>query len=393
MASAKQQENMLLTEHFTWPPISLIDDIINAMNEVLYRCTDTFEKGLSSADPALFGFLDRCAAEKRTPEKDEDGLDVFPEAKLEIEEGMLKLETLMENAVDKNFDVLEIWTLRNVLCLVKQGEPEEEDLADWVRLEHYENLETPPKDLNLTPEALYTLRRKLIETQKLNAALVAEKTRNEAQIARLRALLQPALPPKSESRTSTSPARDSTSGSGSAPFAFLTHTPAAQALGIQALPHTSSSATPTSTPLTTHTTFTTSQLPYLHQLLASLKPHLATTALPSNTTSTTTPSNEKNGNGSAREQEKEELSRERKLYVESQSKRILERRGVDTRDGVEGVWEGSRVRAEEVRGLEGLVAGMGRGSGKAEGKGDVDMDDTGADAEGEEGDGEAMDTS
>ena len=55
------------------------------------------------------------------------------------------------------------------------------------------------------------------------------------------------------------------------------------------------------------------------------------------------------------------MSRERRVYVESQSKRILERRGVDTRDGVEGVWEGgSRVGADEVRGLEGLVDAFGR---------------------------------
>lgn len=47
---------------------------------------------------------------------------------------MLKLETLMENAVDKNFDKLEIWTLRNVLCLPRG----EEELARWVRLGHYE---------------------------------------------------------------------------------------------------------------------------------------------------------------------------------------------------------------------------------------------------------------
>jgi len=40
----------------------------------------------------------------------------------------------MENAVDKNFDRLEIWTLRNVLCLPRG----EEELARWVRLGHYE---------------------------------------------------------------------------------------------------------------------------------------------------------------------------------------------------------------------------------------------------------------
>jgi kinetochore protein Mis12/MTW1 len=112
----------------------LIDDIINAINEVLYRCTDSFETGLLSADPALLGFADRYSAEGRTPEKDEDGNDHFPEARLEVEEGVLKLETLMENAVDKNFDRLEIWTLRNVLCLPRG----EEELVNWVRLGHYE---------------------------------------------------------------------------------------------------------------------------------------------------------------------------------------------------------------------------------------------------------------
>ncbi|EAT90234.2 hypothetical protein SNOG_02022 [Parastagonospora nodorum SN15] len=223
MASAKQQENMLLTEHFSWPPISLIDDIINAINEVLYRCTDSFETGLLSADPALLGFADRYSAEGKTIEKDEDGNDTFPEARLEIEEGVLKLETLMENAVDKNFDRLEIWTLRNVLCLPRG----EEELVNWVRLGHYENLQTPSKDTTLTPESLYTLRRKLIETQKLNAALAAEKKRNDAQIARLKALLLPS-PTKREPRSSTSPAKPNGTQDTTAPFAFLTHTPAAQ---------------------------------------------------------------------------------------------------------------------------------------------------------------------
>jgi kinetochore protein Mis12/MTW1 len=110
-------------------------------------------------------------------------------------------------------------------------------------------------------------------------------------------------------------------------------------------------------PLTTHTTFTTSQLPHLRQLLASLKPHLPNSALPSNTTPLPHATNSQ-----PQAKDKEELSRQRKVYIESQSKRILERRGVDTRDGVEGVWEGgSRVGADEVRGLEGLVDAFGRG--------------------------------
>ena len=62
---------------------------------------------------------------------------MYPEARLEIEEGVLKLETLMENAVDKNFDKLEIWTLRNIFALGR-GKGEDEGLGDWVRLGHYE---------------------------------------------------------------------------------------------------------------------------------------------------------------------------------------------------------------------------------------------------------------
>ena len=48
---------------------------------------------------------------------------------------------------------------------------------------------------------------------------------------------------------------------------------------------------------------------------------------------------------------------------------MLERRGVDTVDGVEGVWDvgSARVRGDEVRGLEALVAGR-MGSGKGDGR-------------------------
>lgn len=104
------------------------------INEVLYRCTNILDSELSSLDPALLGFADRAAAEKRTVETDEEGNQLYPEAKLEIEEGVLKLETLVENAVDKNFDKLEIWTLRNVFSL----ERDKDDVGKWIRLGHYE---------------------------------------------------------------------------------------------------------------------------------------------------------------------------------------------------------------------------------------------------------------
>jgi kinetochore protein Mis12/MTW1 len=121
-------------------------------NEVLYRCTSILDTELSSLDPALLGFADRAAAEKRTPEADQDGNPLFPEAKLEIEEGVLKLETLVENALDRNFDRLEIWTLRNVFSLERgggkkegeAGKDGEESVGKWMRLAHYEVSRSAP---------------------------------------------------------------------------------------------------------------------------------------------------------------------------------------------------------------------------------------------------------
>ncbi|KAF2010955.1 hypothetical protein BU24DRAFT_377715, partial [Aaosphaeria arxii CBS 175.79] len=297
MASAKQQENMLLTEHFTWSPISLLDDIINAANEVLYKCTDTFESGLLSADASVLGFTPSTSHSSSSD-------DLEQRKRLEIEEGVLKLETLLENALDRNLDRLEIWTLRNVLCV--PGE-----VREWVRLKGYENITTPPSNNTTTPESLHALRRKLLETQRLHAALTAEKTRNDALISQLRSLLTPSTSTSLPTSTSTS---ESIPG---AQFGFLTHAPAAQSLGIT----TNENGTEKEAEvLRTHTTFTASHLPHLHALLTSLRPYLPSTSLP-------LPSSSSEG----------ATGDERRVYIESQSKRVLERRGVDTRDGVEGV--------------------------------------------------------
>lgn len=84
------------------------------------------------------------------------------------------------------------------------------------------------------------------------------------------------------------------------------------------------------------------------------------------------------------------------MYVESQSRRALERRGIDTRDGVEGViYDGAGGRHGNVgrgrRGdaavaLEGVVAGLMEGRRKRS-RDDGDQDDGGEAQE------EAMDIS
>lgn len=65
------------------------------------------------------------------PDTDGDGNVEYPEAKLEIENGLNQLETLFEANVDKAFDKFEIYVLRNILTVPQ-------DLVNWVRLGHYE---------------------------------------------------------------------------------------------------------------------------------------------------------------------------------------------------------------------------------------------------------------
>lgn len=105
---------------------SLIDDIINSVNNLVYQGISSLESGLSATPPDRLGFAPdpaACATSEDGPE--------FPEAKQEIEEGLHKLETLLESTVDKNFDRFEIYVLRNILSVPQ-------DLAGWIRLAHYE---------------------------------------------------------------------------------------------------------------------------------------------------------------------------------------------------------------------------------------------------------------
>ena len=77
-------------------------------------------------------------------ERDFDGgMDLSPsrasdalaaEAKVEIENGVHQLETLFEATVDKDFDKLEIYVLRNILAI-----PDE--VVNWIKLGHYEVLQ------------------------------------------------------------------------------------------------------------------------------------------------------------------------------------------------------------------------------------------------------------
>lgn len=112
------------------PAQSLIDDIINSINNLIYQAISSLESGLLSTPPERLGF-GHAQNGSTIPDTDEDGNVVYPEAQLEIENGLHQLETLLESTVDKAFDKFEIYLLRNILTVP-------EDLLGWVRLKHYE---------------------------------------------------------------------------------------------------------------------------------------------------------------------------------------------------------------------------------------------------------------
>jgi kinetochore protein Mis12/MTW1 len=189
-----------------------------------------------------------------------------------------------------------------------------------VRLEHYKNLELDSSASTLTPEELLQQRRKVQETAKLNAMLKAEEARNQAVIAQLQSLVggQP-------STTSQAPGADAAANP--SPFSFLTTSP-----------HTST----TTQPLSQNLQYAIAQLPALRVLLAQLKTSLS--SLPA-----------------ARQVRLDENSMEakRRGYINAQSRRAMENRGVDVGGQGSEVGRGRRVAAEEVQGLESVVQAMG----------------------------------
>ncbi|MCJ1393643.1 hypothetical protein MMC18_006518 [Xylographa bjoerkii] len=309
MADSRSSIDALLTEHFRYTPLSLIDDIINTVNAIIYRAVQAIENGLLSTPPQALGFADDASTNLSIPDADGDGNVDFPEARAEIENGVHQLETLLEATVDKLFDKFEIYTLRNILTVP-------DDLTPWVRLAHYGDLALPLPPSAPTPSSVLALRRKLQETNKLNLALEHEHARNAALLSQLHALIgQPTQPKVEDDTKSPVPA--------TAPFSFLG-------------PHM---ATAPSRPLTTSAQFTVAQLPALRTLLAELRPKLA--SLPT--------AGGKLDWDSATEQRRE--------YIDGAVRRVVNENGVGEESGEREM--GRTVAGEEVRDLEGVVQAMG----------------------------------
>src|SRR5437762_12529516 len=94
----------LMTEHLQYAPLTLIDDVINSANAILYQSMDAFETYLR--DTLIPSIPSSSTSSTRTKTFDLDAPEDTERDALykELEFGMAQVETLLENAVDRNFD-------------------------------------------------------------------------------------------------------------------------------------------------------------------------------------------------------------------------------------------------------------------------------------------------
>lgn len=276
------------------------------MNELIFRAVNAVEEGLNNASPETLGFRSDGSFTSATARR-----DALQEAKqIEIDNGIVQLESLLNATVDKDFDKFEIYTLRNILALGH----EEEQLAGWVQLDHYKNLDLSRNDNAPTPEQVQLQRRKLNETSKLNAMLKAEEARNAAVLEQLRALTGP----------------DISTADSKSQLAFLT--------ASQQVAKNSNGQL-----LNKNVQYALTQIPAVKEHIAQLKQSLQT---PLKTRR-------------ARDDE-DSIASKRTNYVYHHSRRALDRKGIEPEPAASvQAGLGRRVGREEVEGIEAVVQALG----------------------------------
>ncbi|KAF9103313.1 hypothetical protein BGX29_003491 [Mortierella sp. GBA35] len=146
-------QQQLLTEHFGFSPLSFVDDVINSVNNMIYQASMALQEFVESE-------MEAWATQNEHLTED---LDI----KVESAKCMHKFETLLEAAVDKNFDRFELYALKNLF-----GVPEDVDIV----LPHYEALDfgiSLEREEALDQE-LETLRQQVIMTKAMNYKLRKE---------------------------------------------------------------------------------------------------------------------------------------------------------------------------------------------------------------------------
>lgn len=170
MNSADYRATALLTEHLGFAPLTLIDEVINDVNQIMYNCTDALERFLIKRRESQIQSLRENTDKSLRPEHD----SVFPLDEIKL--GAAELETLLVSHVDKNFDKFELYTLRNILTIPM-------DLVEggWVRLKHHEGLDLSApidlEDLNRSNHLMKPLIDNINLELRLRKLLLLQKTK------------------------------------------------------------------------------------------------------------------------------------------------------------------------------------------------------------------------
>ena len=130
MSAPTDTTTELMTEHLQYAPLTFIDDIINSANAILYQSMDAFETYLRDTVVPAIPSARAPAGKKFELDASGEG-DETEELYREVEFGMAQVETLLENAVDRNFDAFELYVLRNVFNVT-------EEVDGYLRLGHHQ---------------------------------------------------------------------------------------------------------------------------------------------------------------------------------------------------------------------------------------------------------------
>ncbi|GBL49447.1 hypothetical protein ACI3LY_000046 [Candidozyma auris] len=139
-------QQRLLTEHLGFAPLTLIDEVINSVNHIIYNCLDGLDRFLVSKRESQIQELRNKSTDNsdimlddEEPTNPEFRRRVFPLE--DIKKGTAELETLLVSHVDRAFDKFELYTLRNILYI-----PPDLVSGGWVRLKHHKGLNLSVQD-------------------------------------------------------------------------------------------------------------------------------------------------------------------------------------------------------------------------------------------------------
>lgn len=186
MSKPDYNATAVLTEHLGFAPIALIDDVINAVNEIMYKCTAAMETYLQ----------DR---QHKRVQRDHEIEPAVPADEIQL--GTAKLETLLETEISRNFDKFELYCLRNLFSI-----PRELLDSGMFRLAHHRGIDFAALKQAagvLDAEIDATLRdiRHELEMRKLLRLQIARAQKLTAQLQQSRAAFDFLLHPRHEAAT------------------------------------------------------------------------------------------------------------------------------------------------------------------------------------------------